>query len=98
MPRRSATERGTRGYRERRVNSREPIQRFLIVCEGEKTEPRYFGKLREDHRLNAKVTVLGVGLDPSQLIERTLADANRWMRGVLAPIWIDNRQVTGVEL
>jgi len=31
-----------RGYRARRQNRVEPRQRFLIVCEGEKTEPNYF--------------------------------------------------------
>lgn len=77
MPRRSAIDRGTQGYRERRVNSREPIQRFLIVCEGTQTEPNYFGKLREHHRLNALVTVKGEGLDPSQLIERALAECQK---------------------
>jgi hypothetical protein len=69
MARRSATGRGTRGYRQRPVDVREPKQRFLIVCEGEKTEPNYFQGLRQDHRLNATVTVMGKGLDPSQLVE-----------------------------
>lgn len=69
MVRRSATGRGTRGYRQRQVGVREPKQRFLIVCEGEKTEPNYFQGLRQDHRLNATVTVMGKGLDPSQLVE-----------------------------
>jgi len=32
-----------KGYR-RRIAVREPRQRFLIVCEGEKTEPNYFEK------------------------------------------------------
>ena len=26
----------------RKVNSRSPLVRFLIICEGEKTEPNYF--------------------------------------------------------
>lgn len=41
MPRKSAPER-VRGRRGRRVSTREVRQRFLIVCEGEQTEPKYF--------------------------------------------------------
>lgn len=33
-------------YRERSVDIREIQQRFLIICEGEKTEPNYFIKFR----------------------------------------------------
>ena len=33
-------------YKGRRVNIRTPKQRFLIVCEGEKTEPGYFRGFR----------------------------------------------------
>ncbi len=69
MARRSDSGRGSRGYRPRLVNTREPKQHFLIVCEGGKTERYYFEELRKDHRLNAKVTVRGLGLDPSQLVE-----------------------------
>jgi len=35
-----------RSYGGRRINVREPKQRFLIVCEGEKTEPYYFKGFR----------------------------------------------------
>ena len=45
MPERRSTggPRGQRrGYADRRVKTRELRQRFLIVCEGGKTEPRYF--------------------------------------------------------
>lgn len=69
MARRSDSGRGSRGYRPRLINTREPKQHFLIVCEGGKTERYYFEELRKDHRLNAKVTVRGLGLDPSQLVE-----------------------------
>jgi hypothetical protein len=69
MARRSGSSRGARGYQPRRVNTREPKQRILIVCEGSKTERYYFEELRKDHRLNAEVIVRGLGLDPSQLVE-----------------------------
>jgi hypothetical protein len=42
MPERRSTGRQRRGYADRRVKTRELRQRFLIVCEGEKTEPRHF--------------------------------------------------------
>ena len=61
MARRSATGKGKQGIRPRLVDVREPKQRFLIVCEGEKTEPNYFQGLKNDHRLNARVTVMGKG-------------------------------------
>jgi hypothetical protein len=32
------------------------------------------------------------------IVEGDQADANRWLRGVLSRIWIDNRLVTDVEL
>ena len=38
--------RQTKSYMQRRVNEQEVRQRFLIVCEGTKTEPNYFEKFR----------------------------------------------------
>lgn len=35
-----------RPYQDRRVDTRHPRERFLIVCEGEKTEPNYFRGFR----------------------------------------------------
>lgn len=69
MARRSDSGRGSRGYRQRLVDTREPKQHILIVCEGAKTERYYFEELSKDHRLNAKVKVRGLGLDPAQLVE-----------------------------
>lgn len=46
--------------RSRQVGRREPYDRVLIVCEGEKTEPRYFDDLRVDLRLpSANIVVTG---------------------------------------
>jgi hypothetical protein len=42
MPERRSKGRPRRGYADRRVETCELRQRFLIVCEGGKTEPRYF--------------------------------------------------------
>jgi len=46
--------------RRRRVGKKKPYDRVLIVCEGEKTEPRYFDDLRAELRLaSANIVVTG---------------------------------------
>ena len=55
------------GYSPRIVNSREAKQTFLIVCEGEKTEPNYFREFRVP---TVRIKVEGVGENPSQLVSR----------------------------
>lgn len=42
MSPRKQKSRTERGFQRRQVNVRTPRQNFLIVCEGEKTEPNYF--------------------------------------------------------
>jgi hypothetical protein len=69
---------GQRGYKPRRVNTREPLQRFLIVCEGEKTEPAYF---RAFHIPSVRtVEIKGLGKDPLTLVKHAYAlrDKNRY--------------------
>lgn len=51
----------------RSVNSREKPPSFLIVCEGEKTEPHYF----MGFRLNVTVKVIGSGFNTETLISYT---------------------------
>jgi hypothetical protein len=60
-----------RGYGERTTGTREPIQRFLIVCEGEKTEPNYFKKFRVP--ADVRVDVRGLGANTVSLVRRTVA-------------------------
>ncbi|MBE5314463.1 MAG: RloB domain-containing protein [Xanthomonadales bacterium] len=50
---------------------REPYDRVLIVCEGEKTEPNYLRELIEHHRLStANVTITGdSGSAPTSVVE-----------------------------
>jgi len=51
----------------RQIGKREPYDRVLIVCEGEKTEPRYLDDLRHDLRLaSANIEVTGDS-DPDPL-------------------------------
>jgi hypothetical protein len=57
----------SRGYSPRKVDTKEVRQRFLIVCEGEKTEPNYFRSFRVPKDV-AEIDVEGVGENPSKLV------------------------------
>jgi hypothetical protein len=50
---------------------REPLQRFLIVCEGERTEPNYFNRFRVPKEV-VVVNVLGFGYNTLRLVEKAL--------------------------
>ncbi|NMF67311.1 RloB domain-containing protein [Brasilonema octagenarum UFV-E1] len=65
MPRKKEN---SRGYHQRKVNTREIRQRFLIICEGEKTEPNYFRSFRVSKNV-AEVNVHGLGKNPSKLVK-----------------------------
>jgi hypothetical protein len=69
MARRPDPERGSRGHRSRRINVCALRQRFLIVCEGEKTEPRHFESFRLNRRV-VPVDVRGLGADPLRLVRK----------------------------
>lgn len=58
----------SRGYSPRKVDTREIRQRFLIVCEGEKTEPNYFRSFPVPKDV-ATVDVQGLGENPSKLVQ-----------------------------
>ncbi|MDE1987648.1 MAG: RloB domain-containing protein [Alphaproteobacteria bacterium] len=57
----------------RRGPVREPYDTVLIVCEGAKTEPLYFGGLRTEHRLSsANIAVTNApGTDPMSIVTYT---------------------------
>jgi len=55
----------SRGYSPRKLDTKEPKERFLIVCEGSKTEPNYFRSFRVPRDV---VEVHGLGEDPSTLV------------------------------
>ncbi len=57
-----------RGYSLRKTNNREIRQRFLIVCEGEESEPNYFEKFRVPKLV---IDAKGLGVNPSQLVKKT---------------------------
>lgn len=54
----------------RRSPARSPLRQILIVCNGVRTEPRYFDGLRCHARGRAfKVKVISKGVSPRQLVE-----------------------------
>jgi len=55
----------SRGYSPRKLETKKPKERFLIVCEGSKTEPNYFRSFRVPRDV---VEVHGLGEDPSTLV------------------------------
>lgn len=65
--------RGRKGnYRKRRSDEQEVLPRFLIVCEGKKTEPNYFRSFRVPKDV-AEIDVKGLGITPPQLVQRALS-------------------------
>ena len=62
---------GGKGYNRRSIRRRDPGERFLIVCEGEKTEPYYFENFHLPGLIN--VDAQGYGVSPPKLVERALA-------------------------
>lgn len=67
MPRKSSSASLSRGYSDRKVATRDIIERFLIVCEGDKTEPNYFRCFRVPKDV---IDVRGFGYNPSKLVEK----------------------------
>ena len=62
----------------RRKPSREPYDKVLIVCEGEKTEPIYFKGLKNYLRLHsANVEIVGEGVTPAKIVKRAKA-LDKW--------------------
>jgi len=54
----------------RKKNFREIRKNFLIVCEGEKTEPNYFEKFRVPKKV---FDVFGIGANTASLVEKAIA-------------------------
>lgn len=68
MPRNNSRRSSSRGYTDRKVETRELRQIFLIICEGEKTEPNYFMSFRVSTTVK-KIDVRGFGYNPSKLVQ-----------------------------
>lgn len=59
---------GSRGYQPRQVGTIDLRQRFLIVCEGEKTEPNYF----YGFRVYKIIKVCGLGYNTVSLVKEAM--------------------------
>jgi hypothetical protein len=59
-----------RGYSPRKVETREPIPTFLIVCEGEKTEPNYFKRFPVSTR--PEIEIVGAGCETIAVVNRAI--------------------------
>jgi hypothetical protein len=70
MPKRKTD---SRSYSPRKLDVREVKQRFLIMCEGKKTEPYYFKSFRVP---KAVVAIEGAAGDPTRLVNSAYKLAN----------------------
>ncbi len=74
--------RGRKGHLKRRVNGRTLRKRFLIICEGERTEPHYF----EAFRVAKEVyDVVGEGNNTINLVRRAI---KRKEKGNYDQVWV----------
>jgi RloB-like protein len=70
MTKRKDYGKSSRGYSNRKINALETIPKFVIVCEGEKTEPNYFRKFPVPTRPKVvDVDIRGVGRTTLSLVE-----------------------------
>src|SRR5690242_21195254 len=58
-------------YSRRQVNTRETLQRFLIVCECERTEPNYFNRFRVPKDV-VSIDVHGLGYNTVSLVRKAI--------------------------
>jgi hypothetical protein len=68
MSKRKAYSRRGRGFHDRKTDYKDVRQRFLIVCEGAKTEPNYFRSFKFLLINVMEIEIKGVGEDPSTLV------------------------------
>ena len=69
MPKRSRSSGNCWKRVRRKVDTRETRREFLIVCEGEKTEPNYFKRFRVPKHL---IEVIGVGNNTMSLVREAM--------------------------
>jgi hypothetical protein len=72
MSEKSKRQRRGDSFSPRRINTRELKQRFLIVCEGERTEPNYFRQFRVPKNVVA-LDVVGFGYNTVSLVEKAIS-------------------------
>ena len=83
MAKRRADARTVKGFRRRPFEVQEQRSRFLIVCEGTKTEPQYFESFR------ANVQVKSVGRGPFEVVDTAirLRDEGDYRDPLLDHVW-----------
>ncbi len=62
-----ANKKGKSAKYTRKIDTKEPIPRLLIVCEGEKTEPNYFRSFRVT---NSVIDIEGLGGNPGKIVDK----------------------------
>jgi len=72
----------------RRKNTRE-LRRFLIVCEGKKTEPNYFRKFPDNPEVYDKIDIHGIGYNTESLVNEAirLRDAAQKKKEPYIEVW-----------
>jgi len=68
----SKTDPLTRDRLKRLFGQRPPIKTFLVVCEGEKTEPNYFHALRDTWRIPISVEIMKAQGDPLNVVKAAI--------------------------
>ena len=66
------TDRGKKWCKTRKVRTRPFRQRFLIVCEGERTEPNYFSSIRQKLLPHTAVVIEGSGMNTITLVREAI--------------------------
>jgi hypothetical protein len=74
MSKKRNQQRTSRGYHRRLVGVRELVKRFLIVCEGEKTEPNYFRSFRVPKEI---IDIQGRGENTLDLVRSAIEIRNQ---------------------
>jgi hypothetical protein len=78
MPKGKRAKAKDRGYQARPVNVRQRIPRFLIVCEGEKTELNYFKGFRVPTHPRVDAVVKGTGYNTESLVRYAMEIKEEW--------------------
>jgi hypothetical protein len=66
---RTTSNKSRRGHSKRITETKELRTRFLIICEGTQTEPKYFKSFRVPINV-IEVNIIGLGKNPSQVVKK----------------------------
>lgn len=73
MPKKPSVRTTSRGLQRRQVNTRRQVPRFLIICEGERTEPNYFKGFHIPTRPAVKeIDIRGIGYNTIALVKEAI--------------------------